>query len=124
MSDHPLGVLLADDIEDMRVLLDVAFDRPDFEIVALVADGAEALAAWRAHRDRIDVVALDHRMPEIEGLDVALEIRRDDPLMPIVLFSAEVDDRLADAARAHGIATLHKDEVLDLPDHPSFRNVA
>ena len=45
--------------------------------VAEAADGVEALDYW--HRQRPDVVLLDARMPEMDGLDCARVIREEDP---------------------------------------------
>src|SRR4051794_34366712 len=45
---------------------------PELDIVAEVADGAQALAAFEAHRP--DLAFLDVRMPVQSGLDVAAAI--------------------------------------------------
>ena len=41
--------------------------QPDIEVVAEAGDGREAVAAARTHRP--DVVLMDIRMPELDGLE-------------------------------------------------------
>jgi DNA-binding LytR/AlgR family response regulator len=45
---------------------------PSAQIVAVAAEGAEALALWRAHRPQ--VLFLDIQMPEMTGLEVAQQL--------------------------------------------------
>ena len=78
-------------------------------------DGAEALERWRA--DRPEVVVLDHRMPDMTGLEVAEKILAEHPEQQIVLFSAYLDDDTAAAARSLGVhACLAKTEYGRLPE--------
>ncbi|HEX7240184.1 MAG TPA: LytTR family DNA-binding domain-containing protein [Longimicrobiaceae bacterium] len=84
----PWRVLLADDEplarERLRMLLD---DRPEWEVVAECEHGAEAVEAILATRP--DLVFLDVRMPELDGLEVAealaAEAERGTP-PPVVVF--------------------------------------
>jgi DNA-binding NarL/FixJ family response regulator len=65
-------VLLADDhqivAEGLRSLME-----PEFELVGIVIDGREALAAALALRP--DVVVLDITMPSLNGIEVARQLR-------------------------------------------------
>lgn len=65
-------VLIADDhqivAEGLRSLLE-----PEFELVGIVADGREALAAVQALRP--DVVVLDITMPTLNGIEAAAQLR-------------------------------------------------
>jgi DNA-binding NarL/FixJ family response regulator len=65
-------VLLADDhqimAEGLRSLLE-----PEFELVGIVTDGREALAAVEALRP--DVVVLDITMPSLNGIEAARQLR-------------------------------------------------
>ena len=66
-------VLIADDhqivAEGLRSLLE-----PEFELVGIVADGREMLAAVRKLRP--DVVVLDITMPNLNGIEAAAATRR------------------------------------------------
>ncbi len=119
MSDE-VGILLAEDTEDMRFLLSAAFAGSRFAVVDVAPDGAQALEAWEREQHRIGAVALDQRMPGLEGLEVARAIRASGSDVPIVLFSAELDRELIAQAEALGCGVLHKDEILQLPHHPTF----
>jgi two-component system, OmpR family, alkaline phosphatase synthesis response regulator PhoP len=57
--------------------------------VAVASDGRAALDAVR--RSRPDLVVLDLGLPEVDGLDVTREIRRDSTL-PIVMLTARDDE--------------------------------
>lgn len=120
MTETRVGILLAEDTDDMRFLLDAAFRGTRFDIVGIAGDGDEALALWREHGDRIGAVALDQRMPGTDGLTVARAMRADRPDLPIVLFSAELEADLRRAADELGVGVLTKDAILTLPDHPAF----
>jgi DNA-binding NarL/FixJ family response regulator len=65
-------VLLADDhlilAEGLRGLLE-----PEFEVVAVVADGRELVAAARKHRP--DVIVADVTMPSLNGIEAAVQLR-------------------------------------------------
>jgi DNA-binding NarL/FixJ family response regulator len=64
-------VLIADDhqilAEGLRGLLE-----PEFEVVAVVADGRELVAAARQHRP--DVIVADVTMPSLNGIDAAEQL--------------------------------------------------
>jgi DNA-binding NarL/FixJ family response regulator len=65
-------VVIADDhqilAEGLRSLLE-----PDFEVVAVVADGRELVAAAKKHRP--DVIVADVTMPSLNGIEAAVQLR-------------------------------------------------
>ena len=73
--DAPVRVLVADDEEDIRLLVCVAVRKAGCTVVAAVADGAQALLAARAERP--DLLVLDVSMPEASGLEVCEQLRAD-----------------------------------------------
>jgi CheY-like chemotaxis protein len=75
-------------------------------------DGASALAVWRAHRDAIDALVADLRMPALDGVALAAALRTERPELPVVLVSGYpagtgVDDQPP--------AALDAAEVVDKP---------
>jgi DNA-binding response OmpR family regulator len=88
-------VLVVDDDQRVRELLEIAFTAHGFEVFK-AADGEEALKM--AVGERPDVVVLDVRLPRKSGLEVCEILRRDpdEPHVPIILVSAatETDARL------------------------------
>jgi DNA-binding NarL/FixJ family response regulator len=80
-------VLLADDHEVVRVgLSEILRNQPDFEVVAEVADGREAVDAIRSHDD-IHLAVLDIAMPRLTGLQAAREIAGARPGVRMIILS-------------------------------------
>ena len=95
--------LIVDDEEDMRVLLRMSIDRADrgLRVVAEASSGEEAIAI-RPGLD-LDAVVLDQRMPGLTGIETATAFLRDEPDLPVVLYSAFIDETLAEEARRIGV---------------------
>ena len=86
MSTEPIiSVLVADDEEDQRVLIETLLRNADGlrHLVTTVPDGHSALAALR--EKVFDVALLDLSMPGLDGLEV-LEGIAGDPVRPQVIF--------------------------------------
>jgi len=86
-----MRVVIADDDDDIRALLEIAVRRQGFEVVAGVADGRQA---WTAIQElRPDLVVLDLTMPGMSGLEVCRRTRSDPELRGIrlVLLTAAAD---------------------------------
>ena len=68
----PIRLMIADDEEHLRTLLECYFEsRPEFEVVAVAKDGGEALAL--ALEKRPQVLLCDITMPVMDGLAVTKE---------------------------------------------------
>lgn len=86
--------------------------RADFELVGEAADGREALERARALRP--DVLVLDLKLPELDGLQVLGALRREQSAVRVVLLSAFLDGAIAYEAVAAGAeAYLSKDADRD-----------
>ncbi|MGN9892582.1 response regulator [Micromonospora sp. L31] len=97
----PLTVLLADDEAMVRagVRAILAAD-PGIEVVAEAGDGRAAVELTRAHRPR--VALLDIRMPKLDGLAAAAEIRRLVPATATVMLTTFGEDEHVARALGHG----------------------
>lgn len=94
-------VLVADDTDDMRLLLTSLLEATGrFQIVGEASDGEEAVA--EASRLQPDVVLLDLAMPRSDGLQAAPEVRRVSPHSAIIILSGFETDRVAQAALGAG----------------------
>jgi len=84
-------VLVADDDEDVLLLVSAVLEREGHEVIA-TRDGAEAVAA--AQQRRPDLAVLDVAMPELDGLEVLRRLRADATTtdVPVVLLSARVQE--------------------------------
>ena len=77
-------ILVIDDSEDIRVLLHEALQTAGHSVV-VAADGEEGLRSYREHRP--DLVITDIVMPNKEGLETIMELRREFPSVKIVAMS-------------------------------------
>jgi DNA-binding NarL/FixJ family response regulator len=98
-----IRVLLADDEAmiraGVRAILSAA---PDVEVVAEAADGHQAVEQTRAYRP--DVVLLDIRMPVLDGLSAAAELRRVVPETAVVMLTTFGEDEYVAAALEAGVS--------------------
>ncbi|HID78174.1 MAG TPA: response regulator transcription factor [Planctomycetaceae bacterium] len=80
-----IRVLVADDQQMVREGLAQMFKEEDIEIVAEATTGKETLELVDQHQP--DVVLLDVRMPEGDGLNTLGRVRLEYPELPILMFS-------------------------------------
>ncbi|KAB2349992.1 response regulator [Actinomadura rudentiformis] len=112
-----IGVLIADDQEMVRSGLRMVVDRhDDLRVVALAADGEQAVAAAFAHRP--DVIVMDVRMPRATGVEATERILRDWPHPEprprvIVLTTFDLDEYVHSALRAGASGFLLKNTSPD-----------
>src|SRR5215218_1481957 len=100
----PVHVLVVDDVAASRGLASIWLSdglRGGVEVVE-AATLAEMRAAWVAHRP--DVVVLDQRLPDGEGLDGARELLAEDPDATIILLTGMADPALDQEAERIGVA--------------------
>jgi DNA-binding NarL/FixJ family response regulator len=105
-----IRVLLADDQALLRATFRLLLDStPDIEVVAEASTGAEAVA--RARSSRADLVLMDIRMPDVDGIEATRQITADDALAGVkvlVLTTFETDELVVAALRAGASGFLGK----------------
>ena len=82
-------VLLIDDEDALVNVGKRLLQRLGYEVTGYV-HAADALEAFRAHPGDFDVALVDQNMPSMSGMDVARELRRLSPELPIVLVSGNL----------------------------------
>ena len=105
-----IRVVLADDQALVRTGLRMILDNaPDLEVVGEAGDGAEAVAV--VAETGPDVVLMDVRMPEVDGVEATRRIRAADPDGPriLVLTTFDLDEYVYAALRAGASGFLLKD---------------
>ncbi|GGL01761.1 DNA-binding response regulator [Sphaerisporangium melleum] len=96
-----IRVVLADDEAMIRVgVRTILTTDPGIEVVAEAADGREAIELVRAHRP--DIAMLDIRMPRLDGLSAAAELRAGVPEVAVIMLTTFDEDEYVSRALAEG----------------------
>jgi DNA-binding NarL/FixJ family response regulator len=114
-TDGTVRVVLVDDQELVRSGLRRILRRRDgFEIVAECADGSELPAALAGGEGAVDVVVMDLRMRDVDGIDATRQLRaRADRPPVLVLTTFDDDELLSGALRAGAAGFVLKDSSAD-----------
>jgi DNA-binding NarL/FixJ family response regulator len=109
VPDRPIiRVLIADDQSLVRAGFAMILGaQPDLMVVGEAADGAEAIRAARELGP--DVVLMDVRMPNVDGIEATTAICRETSAKVLVLTTFDVDEHVYDALRAGASGFLLKD---------------
>ncbi|MFB4314142.1 response regulator [Actinomadura sp. 21ATH] len=103
-----IRVLIADDQALVRDGFGMILSaQEDLDLVGEAADGAEAIRAARELRP--DVVLMDVRMPNVDGIEATAAICRDTAARVLVLTTFDLDEYVYDALRAGASGFLLKD---------------
>ncbi|MEV8065928.1 response regulator transcription factor [Streptomyces sp. NPDC085995] len=113
MSSGSIRVLIADDQQMVRqgfgVLLDV---QPDIEVVGQAVDGRDAVA--KVAELAPDVVLMDIRMPELNGIEATRHVTAHSPgTRVLVLTTFDLDEYVYEALCAGASGFLLKDASAD-----------
>ena len=80
-------ILSVDDEPSVLSLRKIVLESAGYEVLN-AADGKQALHMFTTNA--IDLVLLDYHMPGMNGADVAAEIKRMKPMVPVMLVSASL----------------------------------
>ncbi|MGW0531909.1 response regulator transcription factor [Streptomyces sp. NPDC003032] len=114
-----IRVLLADDQTLVRAAFAMLVDSaPDMEVVAQAGTGRSAVDLARS--ERADLVVMDIRMPDLDGIEATRLLAADEDLAGVkvlMLTTYDTDEHVVDALRAGASGFLVKDtkpaELLD-----------
>ncbi len=109
----PISILLADDHalvrQGVRAFLEA---QPDFVVVAEADTGKQAVALAAEHTP--DVALMDLLMPELDGIEATLQLKRVSPRTQVVVLTSQHDDtHLFPALRAGATSYLLKSVKFD-----------
>jgi CheY-like chemotaxis protein len=93
-------ILVIDDEQGIRHLLDTLLRRKGYDVV-LAESGRQGLELFR--RERPDVIVLDLKMPEMDGLTVLREIKNLDPGKPVIILTGAGTAEAEQQVRALGV---------------------
>jgi DNA-binding NarL/FixJ family response regulator len=86
-ADQEITCLIVDDHEVVREGLRLSLSRaPNIRVVGEAGDGKSAIAL--AERRRPDIVIMDVRMPEMDGLEATKVLGERNPDIPVLIFTA------------------------------------
>lgn len=108
-----LRVLYADDMRELRQLLEVVLGR-DGHKVETVADGHLALDLVQKNPAAYDIVITDHHMPTVSGLELVARLREMNYTGRIIVFSSELSEAVDASYRKYKV-----DFLLPKPVFPS-----
>jgi DNA-binding NtrC family response regulator len=93
-------ILVIDDEQGIRHLLDTLLRRKGYDVV-LAESGRQGLELFR--RERPDVIVLDLKMPEMDGLTVLRQIQNLDPGKPVIILTGAGTAEAERQVRALGV---------------------
>ncbi|HLX85581.1 MAG TPA: response regulator transcription factor [Terriglobales bacterium] len=107
VDDHPLVR------EGIATLIN---DQADMQLVAQASTGEEAIRQFRQHRP--EVVLMDVRLPDMNGIDAMIAIRGDSPEARVIMLTSsegnvEMQRALASGARGYLLKSMASKDLLD-----------
>ena len=100
MSENALRIVIADDEPIIRLDLKNMLQDCGYDVVGEAGDGLKAVEAARTLNP--DVVILDIKMPELDGIDAA-KIITDEKIAPVLLLTAYSQLDLVNRAKDAGV---------------------
>lgn len=98
-------VLYIDDEESLTLLVKRLLGRLGHSVTCFV-DAREALATLNTDAKAFDLVVTDYNMPAMNGIDVAIAVRKIRPGLPVAIASGFITDDLKAQASAIGVTDL------------------
>jgi len=97
-----IKIMIVDDTEHVREMLATMLSLDGFDVVAKAASGPEAVA--KVEGAAPNVIVMDYKMPGMDGLAATTKIHEQVPGVPVILYTAYLDDELERKAREAGVA--------------------
>lgn len=109
-------VLIVDDASFMRISLRKILENNGFDVIGEAKNGLEAISKYVTLKP--DIVTMDITMPEMDGVEALIEIKKQDPTAKVVMISALgqesfVKKAVMSGAKAFVIKPYKEEYVLD-----------
>jgi CheY-like chemotaxis protein len=104
VAEPPIKVMVVDDTVHVRRMLRNMLELDGFEVVAEAGSGPEAVEVV-AGADP-DIIVVDYKMPDVDGLETAARLRAVRPDQVMILYTAFVDPDLEARAREVGVSVV------------------
>lgn len=101
MTDDKALVMIADDEEDIKIILSMYLENMGYDIVTAY-DGLDALACAKERKP--DIILMDIMMPVLDGIEVTRQIKASEELkdIPVVMLTAAAHSGMVEKAMAAG----------------------
>ncbi|MDQ6910956.1 MAG: response regulator [Actinomycetota bacterium] len=99
---RPIRVMIVEDTDHVRRMLTSMLSLDGFEIVAEAATGQQAVSSVASANP--DVIVIDYKMPAMDGLAVARQVRERRPQQVVILYTAYVDATIEHEAAEAGVS--------------------
>jgi DNA-binding NarL/FixJ family response regulator len=100
-----LAVLIVDDDHAFRTVLRTLFEEDSgFDNCLEAANASEAL--FKANQSSLNLAVVDFSMPEMNGLQLARQLKAREPALPIFMLTADYDVNIEKEALAFGITAV------------------
>ena len=94
-------ILIVDDEPDFRTFTEMVLKRLGYD-VSLADNGWSGLELYR--REHPDVILLDLKMPEMDGMEVLKQIRTVDSKQPVIVLTGDRSPQTERQVRALGVS--------------------
>ena len=94
-------ILIIDDEPDFRTFTDMVLKRLGYD-VSLADNGWSGLELYR--REHPDIILLDLKMPEMDGIEVLKQIRTVDRKQPVIVLTGDRSPQTERQVRALGVS--------------------
>ena len=91
-------ILVVEDETPVRTIVRRTLERQGYQVLE-ARHGADALLLWRRHRERVDAVITDMRMPEMGGEELVKQLRAERADLPVVFVSGYAEESSAALVR-------------------------
>ena len=105
-------LLIVDDQEDIRLILQILLEDQGWDTEQ--ASSGESVLAQRNLAARFDALVVDYKMPGLDGMELAREVRERGFTRPIIVCSAYLDPEVEREARTLGAQTVSKSDLQEL----------
>lgn len=97
----PVRILIVDDTDHVRDMLAQMLELDGFDVAGSARRGAEAIEL--VPTCKADIVIMDYKMPDMDGITATRRIRELAPNLPVILYTAYLDDEIETRAREAGV---------------------
>ena len=101
MGEELKKVLIVDDEVDFLIIMNERIKSWGFEVIK-AARGSEALDLIK--QEHPDIVVLDYKMPDMDGIQTLREIRRLNKKIPVIMFTAYPEKSVTKETEGLGVS--------------------